>query len=76
VEQQDAPDVDALGAVMHLVHPPPDERRRVLRAVPPVAGELEDDVADGGAGERAQAGQVEQRVLLDEVIPDERQHAA
>jgi hypothetical protein len=59
MEERHAPDVDALGAVVELVAPAPEQRHRVLEPVPPVADQLEDQVAQGRSRQRPQGRQIE-----------------
>ena len=55
VEIERAPDVDALGAVVHLVEPAPQERRVVHRPVPGIDAELERQEAAGDLRPERQA---------------------
>src|SRR5690349_7027962 len=47
MEIERAPDVDALGAVVHLVEPAPQERRVVHRPMPSINAELEREETTG-----------------------------
>ncbi len=71
-EVEGAPDVDALGAVVHLVEPAPQRVNVVHRPVPGVDSQLQREEAADHLRPEGQSGGVEQPVGAERAVPDQR----
>ena len=72
MEVERTPDIDPLGAVVHLMEPAPQERRVVHRSVPGIDARLQQQEAAGDLCPERQRIGGEQPVLPKPSVPEQR----